>query len=83
MILMEAFEELYLPSIFSRVATDDYYEFSKKFDIGIDLLEGIKIDTGEMKESLTNINTTLETFVIKQDGHNKRLEEILEKLAEK
>ena len=79
----EVFEELYLPSIFSRVATDDYYEFSKKFDIGIDFLEGIKIDTGEMKESLTNINATLETFVIKQDGHNKRLEEILEKLAEK
>jgi len=93
----EIYEELYLPSIFSRVATDDYYEFSKKFDIGIDLLDGIKIDTGEMKgslvdikgtlgemkESLTNLNTTLETFVIKQDGHNKRLEEILEKLAAK
>jgi hypothetical protein len=36
-----------------------------------------------MKESLTNINTTLEAFVIKQDGHNQHLEKILEKLAEK
>ena len=86
----EVHEELYLPSIFSRVATDDYYEFSKKFDVGIDLLEGIKTDTGEMKgtlgeikESLTNINATLEAFVNKQDGHNQRLEKILEKLAEK
>lgn len=86
-----------MPSVFSRVATDEYYEFGKKFDIGIDLLEGIKTDTGEMKgtlgemkgtlgemkESLTNINTTLEAFVIKQDGHNQRLEKILEKLSER
>jgi len=79
----EVHEELYLPSVFSRVATDDYYEFSKKFDIGIDFLDGIKIDTGEMKESLININTTLEASVIKQDGYNQRLEKILEKLAEK
>ncbi|MBC2699674.1 MAG: acylphosphatase [ANME-2 cluster archaeon] len=86
----EVHEELHLPSVFSRVATDDYYEFSEKFDIGIDFLDGIKIDTGEMKESLTNINTTLEAFVIKQDGHNQRMDEhnqrlenILVKLAEK
>ncbi|MBC2699409.1 MAG: acylphosphatase [ANME-2 cluster archaeon] len=90
-------DELYLPSVFSRLATDDYYEFRKKFDIGIDFLDGIKIDTGDMKESLTNINTTLEAFVIKQDEHNhwmkeynqrmdkrnQRLEDILVKLAEK
>jgi acylphosphatase len=71
----EVHDELYLPSVFSRVATDDYYDFSKKFDIGIDFLDGIKIDTGEMKESLTNINTTLEAFVIKQDEHNQRMDE--------
>jgi acylphosphatase/uncharacterized protein YukE len=107
----EIHEELYLPSVFSRVATDEYYEFGKKFDICIDLLGEIKTDTGEMKgtlgemkgtlgevkgtlgemkgtlgemkESLTNINTTLEAFVIKQDEHNQRLEKILEKLAER
>ncbi len=71
----EVHDELYLPSVFSRVATDEYYEFSKKFDIGIDFLDGIKTDTGEMKESLNNINTTLEAFVIRQDEHNQRMDE--------
>lgn len=93
----EVHEELYLPSVFSRVATDDYYEFSKKFDIGIDLLDGIKTDTGEMKGTLNSIDNTLGGFVteqkehnqwmkdhlIKMDEHNKHLEKILEKLAER
>ena len=83
--------------IFSRVATDDYYEFSKKFDIGLDYLDGIKSDTGEMKSSLNSIDNTLGKFVIEQrehnqwmknhsmkiDEHNQRLEKILEKLAER
>jgi acylphosphatase/uncharacterized protein YukE len=55
----EIHEELYLPSVFSRVATDDYYEFSKKFDIGLDYLDGIKSDTGEMKSSLVEVKDTL------------------------
>ena len=78
----EVHDELYLPSVFSRVATDDYYEFSKKFDIGIDFLDGIKTDTGEMKESLTNINTTLEAFVIKQDNHNQRMDDHNQRMDE-
>jgi len=28
-----------------------------------------------MEFSLTNINTTLEAFAIKQDGHNQRMDE--------
>ncbi len=36
-----------------------------------------------MTSGFTNINTTLEAFVIKQNGHNQRLEKILEKLAKK
>jgi len=93
----EIHEELYLPSVFSRVATDEYYEFSKKFDIGLDYLDGIKSDTGEMKSSLNSIDNTLGKFVIEQrehnqwmknhsmkmDEHNQRLEKILEKLAER
>jgi hypothetical protein len=79
----EIHEELYLPSVFSRVATDEYYEFSKKFDIGIDLLDGIKTDTGEMKGTLNKINETLGDFVTEQQAHNQRLEKILEKLAER
>jgi acylphosphatase len=93
----EIHDELYLPYTFSRVATDDYYDFSKKFDIGIELLDGIKTDTrdmndtlgdvkgtlGDMKESLININTTLEAFIINQDRHNQHLDKILDKLAER
>ncbi len=55
----EILEELYLPSIFSRVATDEYYEFSKKFDIGLDYLDGIKTDTGEMKITFGDIKGSL------------------------
>ena len=78
----EVHDELYLPSVFSRLETDDYYEFSKKFDIGIDFLDGIKTDTGEMKESLTNINTTLEAFVIKQDEHNQSMDKHNQRMDE-
>ncbi|MBU3967981.1 MAG: hypothetical protein KKG76_11535, partial [Euryarchaeota archaeon] len=74
----EIHEELYLPSVFSRVATDDYYEFSKKFDIGLDYLDGIKSDTGEMKGtlgemkgSLNSMDNTLGKFVIEQREHNQ------------
>jgi acylphosphatase len=55
----EIHEELYLPPVFSRVATDDYHEFSRKFDIGLDYLDGIKTDTGEMKGILGEMNSTL------------------------
>ncbi len=79
-----------LPHQFGRIATDEYYEFSRKFDIGLDYLDGIKADTGDMKGTLSNIDGTLGTFVAEQrehnqhmDKHNQRLEKILEKLAEK
>ena len=78
----EIHEYLPLPHLFSRLATDDYYEFSKKFDIGIDYLDGIKTDTGKMKESLTNINTTLGSFVIKQDEHNQWMKEHIQRMDE-
>lgn len=54
----EIHDEVYLPSVFSRVATDEYYEFSKKFDIGIDILGGIKTDTGGMRGSLDELKNT-------------------------
>ncbi|MDD5616657.1 MAG: hypothetical protein PHH85_10695 [Candidatus Methanoperedens sp.] len=79
---MMLMEELYLPSVFSRVATDDYYEFSRKFDIGLDYLDGIKTDTGEirgtlgeMKGVLNSIDNTLGTFVVEQKEHNNRIDE--------
>ncbi len=78
----EIHEDFPLPHLFSRVATDEYYEFSRKFDIGLDYLDGIKTDTGEikvtlgdMKGSLNSIDNTLGTFVVEQREHNKRMDE--------
>jgi acylphosphatase len=82
-------EDFPLPHIFSRVATDEYYEFSRKFDIGLDYLDGIKTDTGEMKAtlsdmkvtlsdtkgSLISIDNTLGRFVIEQGEHNQWMKE--------
>jgi len=72
----------------ARIATDEYYEFSRKFDIGLDYLDGIKTDTGDikgtlgemkgtlgdMRGSLNSIDNTLETFVTEQREHNQRLD---------
>jgi len=35
----EIHEDFPLPHLFSRVATDEYYEFGQKFDIGLDYLD--------------------------------------------
>jgi hypothetical protein len=63
--------------------------YSKEFDIGIELLDGIKTDTGKMKGTLNKINENVESFVEEQRSHNywmkehtQRLEKILGKLAE-
>lgn len=93
----EIHDDIPLPHLFSRVATDEYYEFSRKLDIGIDYLDGIKTDTGEMKNTLGDMKGTLDSidntlggFVTDQKEHNQwmkehnqRLEKILEKLAER
>ncbi|TFH44580.1 MAG: hypothetical protein E4G94_03455 [ANME-2 cluster archaeon] len=71
----EIHEDFPLPHLFSRVATEEYYEFSQKFDIGLDYLDGIKTDTGEMKSSLSSIDNTLGAFVVEQRGHNQRMDE--------
>ena len=93
----EIHEDIPLPHLFSRVATDEYYEFGQKFDIGLDYLDGIKTDTGEVKATLGDMNgtlnsidNTLKSFVVEQrehnqwmKEHNQRLGDILVKLAEK
>ena len=85
----EIHEELYLPPVFSRVATDEYYEFSRKFDIVLDYLDGIKTDTGEMNSilgeakgslnsmdtKLSGIDNTLGKFVTEQGEHNRWMKE--------
>ena len=34
-----------LPPLFSRLVTDEYYEFGQKFNIGLDYSDAIKTDT--------------------------------------
>lgn len=75
-------DEIPLPYMFSRVATDEYYEFSRKFDIGLDYLDGIKADTGEMKGSLNKINNTMESFVSEQKEQNQWMKEHIIKMDE-
>ncbi|VVB85732.1 Uncharacterised protein [uncultured archaeon] len=53
-------EDLPLPNLFSRIATDEYYEFGRKFDIGLDYLDGIKTDTGDIRGTLGDMKGTLE-----------------------
>lgn len=76
----EIYDEIPLPHTFSRVATDEYYEFSGKFDIGLDYLEGIKTDTGTMDSSLNQIKNTLGFFVTEQREHNQWMKEHLTKM---
>src|SRR3990172_5785429 len=71
--------KIYLPQKFLRLYTDELSDISRKLDTGIDILREIKNDTS----SLTQIKDILNSFVIKQGEHNQRLENILEKLAEK
>ncbi len=55
----EIHDSLPLPRIFSRIATDEYYEFSRKFDIGLDYLDAIKADTGDIKVTLGDMKSIL------------------------
>ena len=78
--------KIYLPAKFVRLYTDELSDISRKLDVGVDILQKIKNDTS----SLPHIKDILDSFVIEQkehnmrmDEHNKRLEKILLKLAEK
>jgi hypothetical protein len=58
-------------------------------NIGLDYLDGIKTDTGEikvtlsdMKGSLNNIDNTLGTFVVEQREHNQWMKDHLIKMDE-
>lgn len=70
----EILEKIPLPHTFSRIATDEYYEFSRKFDIGLDFLEGIKTDTGEMRGSLNEMKGSLSEIKGSLDKVNNTLE---------
>ena len=85
----EIHEDFPLPHLFSRVATDEYYEFGQKFDIGLDYLDGIKTDTGDVKATLWDMNGTLSSidnklgsFVVEQGKHNQWMKEHIQRMDE-
>ena len=75
----EITQKIFLPQRFLRLYTDELADISRKLDVGIGILKEIKGDTSALPE----IKETLSSFVTEQREHNKRLEKILEKLAEK
>ncbi len=84
---------LRIPDTFSRVLADEDIDIGRKLDKGNDLLMDIKRDTSalpDMKMGIDNmnakfdsLNAKFDSFIIVQGEHNKRLEKILEKLAER
>ncbi len=75
----EITQRIFLPQRFLRLYTDELADISRKLDVGIGVLKEIKGDTSALPE----IKETFNSFVLEQREHNKRLEKILEKLAEK
>ncbi len=55
----------------------------RKLDVGIEVLKSIKGDTLDIKNGIESLNVKFDSFITVQMDHNKRLEKILEKLAEK
>lgn len=85
-----------LPVEFLKLDTDDKIDNSRKLDKGIEILKDIKGDTSilpgikgdtsilpEIKAGIDNMNIKFDSFIHGQEGHNLRLEKILEKLAER
>lgn len=78
---------------FIRLYTDELADISRKLDVGVEVLKNIKGDTSALPE----IKETLSSFVAEQREynreqkvlnqemreHNKHIEKILEKLAER
>ncbi len=85
--------EIPLPAKFTKVSTDDVEDIGRKLDKAYNELKGINsklAGIGDDTHVIHNLNETMSSFVVEQrehnqymDGHNKRLEKILEKLAEK
>lgn len=90
----EITQRIFLPQRFLRLYTDELADIGRKLDAGIEVLKSIKGDTSalviEMREhnkEQREYNQWMKEHLIKMDeynkDHNKRLDKILEKLAEK
>ena len=74
---------IYLPQKFIRLYTDELADISRKLDVGTEVLKAIKGDTSELVIEMQEHNKEQRTFNQEMYEHNKRLEKILEKLAER
>lgn len=72
----EITQRIFLPQRFLRLYTDELADISRKLDVGIEVLKDIKGDTSALVIEMREHNR-------EQREHNKHLEKILEKLAEK
>jgi len=89
----EITQRIFLPQRFVRLYTDELTDIGRKLDKGNDFLGELTRSTSEILKNtsaLPEIKDMLGSFVVEQRDfnkemrdHNKRLEKILEKLAEK
>lgn len=75
--------DIVLPYPFSRVIADDDIDLGRKLDKGNELLTDIKTGINNLNVKFDTLNVEFGSFIQGQEGHNLRLEKILEKLAEK
>jgi acylphosphatase len=71
--------QIYLPQQFSKFYTDEIADIGRKLDRGIELLGNLP----EIKTILVSFVTEQRDFNKEMREHNKRLERILEKIAER
>ncbi len=72
----EITQRIFLPQRFLRLYTDELTDIGRKLDVGVEVLKDIKGDTSALVIEMREHNREQRDF-------NKRLEKILEKIAEK
>jgi hypothetical protein len=91
--------DLNLPPVFLKLGTDELSDIGRKLDKGVKLLEalpGIKESVSmlpsikesvsmlpDIKTGIDAMNLKFDVFIDEQRTHNKRMGQILQKLAEK
>ncbi|MDP3106040.1 MAG: acylphosphatase [Candidatus Methanoperedens sp.] len=79
----EITQRIFLPQRFLRLYTDEFADIGRKLDVGVEVLKSIKGDTSALVIEMRDHNKEQRGFNQEMREHNKRLEKILEKLAEK
>lgn len=79
----EITQRIFLPQKFVRLYTDELADIGRKLDVGIEVLKSIKGDASALVIEMRDHNKEQRGFNQEMREHNKCLEKILEKLAEK